>query len=133
MHSRSLSLVTAFVFAAFASLSSASAITPKPGHYTSWGSGNEHVTFTLSSSGTISNLHIDGHQVMGVIHSDASNRNHFSFYKRTTRGGGRRYSGHGIWFENDRCHGDIRHYFGIGENNSYHVWQAHFAHGLSPE
>jgi hypothetical protein len=122
MHRQILSLVAVFAATALASVASANSVTPRPGYYDSSGYANEDVTFFLTEHGTITHLRIGGFHVPGTFHLNEHHKFHWG--KTAAEHGGGTFSGHGVWFENGRCHGDLRHYKGGDETNSYHVWSA---------
>jgi len=129
MHRLLLSLVTTFIFAAFAPASFASDFIAKPGHYESSEHGTEHVSFLLTRGGIITNFRIDGYSVETPHYMTPDASHAFRFGKSHASFEGRshgRYSGHGVWAHADVCKGDFRHYESSAEANSYHVWKAHW-------
>jgi hypothetical protein len=124
MYRSFLSLAVIFGLVVFASVSSANALTPQPGHYRGSASGGGHLTFDLTGNGEIVNLEIRGHSVGSYVAAKIHEHHAFRFDHRALPTG--RYSGHGVWFESARCHGDFRRYESRhSDTNSYHTWHAH--------
>jgi hypothetical protein len=102
---------------------SASALTPRPGHY----KGSHDISFDLTRYGTVQRLEINGH-LLHYFSTYLSHDRRFVFNHRA--GSFYRFKGHGLWLDDHHVGGDFRRYEGTSqdETNTYHTWHAHWTH-----